>query len=128
KGWKYFTKKPLFGYGINNFRTLFGRETGLYTYSHFTPVELVIGFGFIGVILYYSIYWILIKRLIKMFRRSKSSLFYFLFAVILSLIIIGFYMQIYFDPTVHFMIVVSLCFIKLFPLNSSYINKSIQNR
>lgn len=54
-GLKYFTEKPLIGYGINNFNMV------ARTYSHNNYVELLFGVGLIGTLIFYSIYFQLFK-------------------------------------------------------------------
>jgi len=108
KGWDYFSDNPILGYGLNNFRVLYGREKGLYAYSHHTPIELGIAYGFMGILLYYAIYFLVLKKLLTQIRRYRYSITAFLFSIIFALIIIGFYMQTYFDATVHFIIVITL--------------------
>lgn len=106
KGWQYFLDKPFLGYGLNNFRTLYGKETGLYTYSHFTPIELAIAYGFIGVVIYYLIYFLLLRNLFFKFLKFKNNIYAYSFSILIALIVIGFYMQTYIDPTVNFMLVI----------------------
>ncbi|MDQ1339272.1 MAG: hypothetical protein QG567_424 [Campylobacterota bacterium] len=52
--------RPLFGYGIDNFRIFGG------TYSHNNFIELLVGVGIIGAIAYYSMYAGLIVKVLKM--------------------------------------------------------------
>jgi len=54
KGVGWFFQKPLFGYGIDNFRVLYGSiEGGLETYSHNNIVELLVGIGLVGTTIFY---------------------------------------------------------------------------
>lgn len=62
----YFWKEqPLFGYGIDNFRTLFGAVTGMELYSHNNYIELMVGVGFLGVTIYYMGVFYIIKQTIN---------------------------------------------------------------
>ncbi len=59
-GLDYFTLKPLFGYGLNNFRLIYVK------YSHNNYIELLFGVGLVGTVIFYSIYYYLLKEIKKM--------------------------------------------------------------
>jgi len=50
---------PLFGHGINTFRKFFG------LYAHNNYIELFFGLGIVGLFIYYSMYYFLIKEIFK---------------------------------------------------------------
>ena len=57
---------PLYGYGINQYRFL-----GSYaTYSHNNYTELLVSFGIIGLVLYYSVLLILLFRAARGFQKG----------------------------------------------------------
>ena len=62
EGWKYFIQRPLFGHGAWNYAYLNGVNNASYIYSHNNYIELLVGYGIIGVILYYYSYFHLLKR------------------------------------------------------------------
>jgi len=67
-GFEWFLQKPLFGYGINNFRVLSDNTVlfaGRNFYSHNNYIELLVGVGVIGFLIYYSCYFYFWKRLRK---------------------------------------------------------------
>ena len=71
---------PLFGSGLNTFRyfnQLF--LTGVYVYCHCNYLEILSGLGLVGFALYYSIFVLMGKRLIKSFNRHKTNLVIFCF-------------------------------------------------
>jgi O-antigen ligase len=60
-GFEYFLESPIFGVGYGGYRVLFGRF-----YSHSTIVEIIVSGGLIGAIIYFSIYVILLIKLLKL--------------------------------------------------------------
>ncbi len=75
----YFMDKPLFGHGIDNFRVY----TGRYTHNNYT--ELLFGVGFIGMTLYYSLYFFIIK---KIFNIQNINLKIILALTIINMLIV----------------------------------------
>ncbi|RAS99036.1 hypothetical protein A6E22_25100, partial [Bacillus cereus] len=59
-GLDWFQERPITGYGIDNFRSLYGIEAigGEFTYSHNNLVELLVGIGVIGTFLFYLTHFI----------------------------------------------------------------------
>ena len=55
--------KPILGYGFYGFSYMYGQRTGLYTYAHNNYLDLMVGLGLIGVILYYSLHFSIIRNL-----------------------------------------------------------------
>lgn len=52
-GWNYFKKSPLWGYGLDNFKYIYGSLRGEITYAHNTYIEVLVDTGIIGFILYF---------------------------------------------------------------------------
>lgn len=52
-GWNYFKKNPLWGYGLDNFKYIYGSLRGEITYAHNTYIEVLVDTGIIGFILYF---------------------------------------------------------------------------
>lgn len=71
-GFNWFTQKPYFGYGADNFRCLVGGMhtwSGLGgTYAHNNFIEILVNLGLVGFVLYYSMYVKIIVRFIKSLR------------------------------------------------------------
>lgn len=80
-GLKYFTEKPLFGHGINNFHMI------ARTYSHNNYVELLFGVGLIGTLIFYFIYLQLLKKVFVMRDNYLRVIFivYILMLLILDM-------------------------------------------
>lgn len=111
-GWSYFAESPFWGYGINNFRELYGRETGFYTYTHYTPLELILGMGFLALPIYYGIYYLLLRDYFKSLKKHRISTYSFVISSIIATIIVGLYMQTYFDAAIHFYLMLLYVFNK----------------
>lgn len=83
-GFIWFKEKPILGYGINNYSKLYGATTDRYTYAHNNLIELLVGMGFLGVIIYYYIYIYIIKN-----TFGKKNLFSaFAFTSIITILIV----------------------------------------
>lgn len=68
--WK---KSALLGYGIDNFRIINMHATGHLTYSHNNFIELLVGVGGIGFLVYYSCYIKLMFEFIKIYFKHCTS-------------------------------------------------------
>ena len=85
-GWDWFKERPITGYGINNYRLLLGQEIGWITYSHNNIIELLVGIGIIGAIVYYLEQIIVMKGLLKASKFAYRSLMYSFIAIIFGYI------------------------------------------
>ncbi len=84
-GMKFFYDNPILGYGIDNYRFLYGG-----TYSHNNFVELLVGTGAIGFSLFYTTQIIAVMNLIRSSRNKTWSLVCFTFlAIIVSYIVLS---------------------------------------
>ena len=66
-GYELFLQNPLFGMGFQGFKYAYG------SYSHATLVEIPVSGGIIGTILYFSVYYISIKRVFKIYRLTSKN-------------------------------------------------------
>lgn len=109
KGWGYFFDRPLLGYGLNNFRELFGRETNLYTYSHSTPVELLVGMGMLGFVTYYLFFFTVLSSVVKSAVKSRSPQAIYIFCLLISVFSVSLHQQLYFDANIHMLFMIAIC-------------------
>lgn len=72
-GMKAWEKSPVLGYGINNFRIINLYATGHQTYAHNNFVEILVGVGGIGFLVYYSYYIKLLCEFIKIHFKHHTS-------------------------------------------------------
>ena len=70
---KYYKQRPIWGHGVNTFRTLDGSHG---SYSHNNYVELLFSVGIVGTVTYYLIYvWILVTAIAKYVKyHSRNAL------------------------------------------------------
>ena len=70
-----FKESPIIGYGIDNYRYINLRETGHLTYSHNNFVDILVGVGGIGFLIYYFYYIKLTYDFLRhYFKRNTSML------------------------------------------------------
>ncbi len=79
EGVMFWLQKPIFGNGFNSFYTLFYNITGLETYSHNNFIELLVNTGVVGLLLYYSLTFYILKGLWKPAFHNKDTLAQVLF-------------------------------------------------
>ena len=89
-GLDWFQERPITGYGIDNFRSLYGIEAigGEFTYSHNNLVELLVGIGIIGTFLFYLTHFIVLKGLYKESKKNQKVLLCYSFIAIIGIYII----------------------------------------
>lgn len=68
-----FKNSPFFGYGLDNYRFINLHETGHFTYSHNNFIEILVGVGIFGFIVYYFFYLKLIKEYLVLYRKNQTS-------------------------------------------------------
>lgn len=75
-GIRWFCEKPIFGYGLHTYARLLGTsDYRLFTYSHNNYIELLVGVGLVGAVIYYIPYaYVLISLLNKFFRERKYGI------------------------------------------------------
>ena len=101
-----FSQKPLLGYGIDNFKT----SNPLKIYAHNNYLELLVGVGIIGTMIYYFMYVYMIIRLIIMMTKNDTFAV-FLFSLLVSLMIIEYGQVNYYLRPVHIFLITSLKYI-----------------
>ena len=95
-GWNWFLDKPILGYGLRNFTVLYQEITGWETYSHNNFIEILVGLGLTGFVVYYSIYIYLFVKLFKKCFIERDLLAIILFSVnasmfLMQVAIVSFY-------------------------------------
>lgn len=111
-GFELFKKRPITGYGIDNYRFFYSG-----TYSHNNFIELMVGTGVFGVILFYLTHFIGIIDLFKMARNNSHNILCYTFiGIIISYIVVS-PSLVYYDSK-HFCyimaIITSFCSIERF--------------
>ncbi len=72
-GIKWIKDSPLFGYGLDSYRTLNGPATGHRTYSHNNFIEVAMNWGIFGFVYYYSAYIIIIKKFFCVLKNNMMA-------------------------------------------------------
>ncbi len=121
-GWSLFKEKPLLGYGPNQYNIYYLKEFGVIATSHNNYIQVLVSYGIIGFLVYYSLFiYIFIKLII--FRKDKLSLM--LLILILYLLIHDFGAET-FKSKLKYIILTIACFfvsIKKTKLRRSSINE-----
>lgn len=125
KGWEWFKESPIWGYGIDNFRVLYGDATGLYTYSHNTFIEILVSGGMIGFFIYYSIYVYVFVKLYKSAFKEKDMLAIFLFVMNFIRLISQYSCITYYSTDANHMLLFAIIYIQILGANKN--EKSIQS-
>ncbi len=127
-GLNFIKEKPFLGYGIDNYQTLFkelpfGRET----YSHNNFLELLVGVGLFGTILYYSTNIIVIIGLLKAKKYIPKTLCYSFLAIILGYLIMSIGLVYYYDKHISILLAVSSIIYRLSKYEKDTFNQKINN-
>lgn len=111
EGWRYFKENPVFGYGIDSFRYMFGIEKGLETYSHNTFIEILVSGGMVGFLLYYSLYVFILLKLWKYAIRKKEPLAITIFVVNLASLIGQFSSMAYYEMETYLLLACGVLYV-----------------
>jgi O-antigen ligase len=80
-GWTAFLEHPILGYGLGNFSSILLTTMGYATYAHNNYIEILVDLGIIGCVLYYSLYFKVLKRLYQV-RKREHFMFYILLLIL----------------------------------------------
>ncbi|MDC7230564.1 MAG: ATP-grasp fold amidoligase family protein [Sphaerochaetaceae bacterium] len=69
RGLEMFKERPLFGWGLGAFTDL----SGFGTYSHNNYIELLVGVGLLGLLVYYSLSFCIVKEGLKRFFQFEKK-------------------------------------------------------
>lgn len=107
-GWTWIKDQPFLGYGIDNFRYLYGAgsSSGMVTYSHNNIIELLVGTGIIGTVLFYLANLIVIKDLLKASKLISKTVCYSFIVIIAGYIFISVGMVYYYDKDISIILAV----------------------
>lgn len=109
-GLEFFKNRPFTGYGIDNYRVLFGIiPGGLETYSHNNYIELMVGTGIFGVLVYYFIQILVLIELFNASKRDISGVImcYVFMSIIMSHIILSLSLVYYYKKHFNLLLAIS---------------------
>ncbi len=117
-GWEWFTERPILGYGVDNFRFLLGASTGLETYSHNNFIEMLVNGGIVGFVIYYYIYFYVLKKLWKPAVKQKDPLAIAIFVMNFTKLIMQFSSITYYDTDAYTMLMLAFVYITAIARNN----------
>ncbi|QGH36259.1 hypothetical protein GI584_20415 [Gracilibacillus salitolerans] len=89
-GLEMFKDQPLTGYGIDNYKYLLSSYGGGNFYSHNNFIELLVGTGILGVLVFYLLHFVVLKDLFKTAKNNKyKTICYTFIAIIISYIVMS---------------------------------------
>lgn len=100
-------ERPLLGYGPNSFIYMFSRShyDGYVAYSHNNFIEIAYSIGIIGLIIYYSIYFIILRKLYLFYLRNKDSISLLFFSLLVGILVIHYGWVAYFQMSNNLILV-----------------------
>lgn len=111
-GWNWFLDNPIHGYGMNCFRVLSDNDIlfmGRNWYAHNNYIEILVGGGIIGFLIYYSYLFVVIKRF-----RGHRDLPYKIVGVLLAILLFADMAQVgYYTPDLQFLILLVFVILNL---------------
>lgn len=107
-GLEMFKEHPFLGYGIDNYRFYFKQVPGgSEAYSHNNFIELIVGTGIFGFLLYYLTHLIVLKKLCKVSKFTKEkTICYTFISIIISHIALSMVFVYYYEK--HFSLLLSI--------------------
>lgn len=106
-GLHVFKAKPLLGYGIDNYKVLYGLNSGMQTYAHNNYIELMVDIGILGVTTYYLTQIIVLRELFYASKEIKNKTICYAFTAIVVLYITLSSSLVYYDSK-HFSILLAI--------------------
>ena len=80
-----FKEKPIFGYGLHGFAYMNYIRNGTLVYAHDTILEILSCLGIVGFILYFRVYYIILKNIKNIYatiKNNKIGLFFIAYVII----------------------------------------------
>ncbi len=103
-GISFWKESPLIGFGLNNSRELFYYKLGRATYTHNTPVEILVSVGFVGFLLYYMFVLKNLFFLIKAYLIGRKEVSVVYIVSIFGMLLMSYFQKMYADlPTMVIM-------------------------
>lgn len=112
KGLELYEQSPYFGQGVTSFTNL----SGFGFYSHNNYIELLVGVGLIGTIIYYSIYIFIIYKL-SLFWYQKKHVGNIMLVIILLLAVMEYGLVSYYEELYQLLLAFSFAIINIYDKN-----------
>ncbi len=106
-GIDYFLEKPFLGYGINNYRFLYAEEVyGIETYSHNNIIELLVGIGLIGTIIYhYNLLLLLFRGMKNYYKKLNTDIYLPVIVITIMYILLSPTMIFYYSKHINIILI-----------------------
>ena len=111
-GWGWFLERPVQGYGLAGFAELYGQSTGWKVYSHCNFIEILVGGGMIGFLLYYAVYAYALWNLGTAALRHTDFGRSFVFALLLMMLFNNVALVCYADIVYISVLMLACCYLK----------------
>ena len=98
-GFRWFLRRPVFGYGLDNFRVLYYQNYGKMAYGHNNFIELLVDGGLVGIGIYYSMYFYIFYQLWTFAVKEKDRLSIYLLCSCLGNFVVSFFSVINYTST-----------------------------
>jgi len=105
-GIEKFKEKPIFGWGIANYKVLLDQDIRQRGYAHNNYIELLVDVGIIGMVVYYLMYIFGLFKLKKIKIGIYENYKYLFISLFLSILIIGYSSVYYYNK--HFYILLAM--------------------
>lgn len=105
----FFSKNPIWGYGLDCYRYL----SPFNTYAHNNYIELMVGTGLVGVLIYYSIYIYAFAKGYYFVFKEHDDIAIFLFSLLVITVINHMALVSYNDITYNIIFLLFISYIKL---------------
>ena len=110
-GLELFSNKPLFGFGVGNYRYMYNTNFGLFSYSHSNFIELLVGVGLVGTIVFYFMF---IRNLSILYRiGSKDRFVNAIFSINFALLLISISVVFYYSKWFYILLVLTFSIIRV---------------
>lgn len=120
-GLRAFWNRPIFGYGINCFKDIYGSVSGRVVYAHNNYIELMVDVGIVGVAAYYGY---LLYILVATKKRTKDLIF--AFSLLLSILVTDYGIVSYYDGFIQYVLCVVICILYTSRNNCENNNASLE--
>jgi len=104
-GFEWFKQKPIWGYGMANFITLYEKVALKGLYAHNNYIEIAVGLGVIGLVWYYALYLRILKQSLKNIKNSREGRIAFTIVLLCILLDVG--LVSYLEISVQFLLSVA---------------------
>lgn len=118
-GFKWFTQKPILGYGLDSFRTLFYNARGILYYAHNNYLELLVDLGILGTAIYYALYVNLIRRYRHSVFKEQDYDAIFFFSLLIMIMVSEFVGITYYVALFQMMLVTIFSYSRYLPIGSN---------